>query len=415
MARFLIATMQSSGHLARYVRWLMEAEVMRRVDVILSAPKDLLEHEELVGLRGRFVPQEVVIDDATATVLAGSSFVDLVRKQMKFRSLYAEAVEQAKRNGVVDLVIVPAADDALDAWAVLGTGFEATPWIGITMRPVFHLGAMREVIAPSRRDDWIRTQLYRKALRDPSLHRLLTIDPTMMDFAASSFSHREKNRLTYLPDPSLEHELPARAASRAELGVPDEAHLVLLYGSLAARKGVAQLIHAATTPRCPMSIHVLLAGRQDGKVKQLLQDTDAKALSASGRLHVLQDYLDDRLERTVLSAADSMWLGYSGFYRMSSVLVLAVRHGLPCIFTQEGIIGYLGRKFAVGPEINPGKIETVVQALASLVNEPQRYDRSLRDAKGRFAVHSIGYFQSVISQIAMSATSYNRNPWSHST
>ena len=370
--RFLIAAMESAGHRARWVRWVMESEVMRKVEVILSGPRSLLEHEELVALRGRFVPQEAFIDDATATVLAGSSFVELLRKQMKFRSLYARAVQQAKRGGALDLVILPAADDALDAWAVLGTSFEATPWVGISMRPVFHLGSMRDVVAPSRRDDWVRTKLYRRLLRDQSLYRLLTIDPTMMDFASSSFSHGERNRLAYLPDPSPEYDLPPRAASRAELGIPDEARLVLLYGSLTARKGVSQLIHAAGAPQCPSNIHVLLAGRQNGEVSEFLQQIDAKALSASGRLHVLQHYLDDRLERTVLSAADFMWLGYSKFYGMSEVLVLAVRHGLPCIFTREGIVGYLGRKFAVGPEIDPDNIETVVQALASLASEPQQ-------------------------------------------
>src|SRR5271156_4152607 len=125
MARFLIAAMESSGHRARLVRWVMEAEVMRQAEVILSGPRSLLEHKELVALRGRFVPQEVSIDKATATALARSSWVDLV--------------------------ILPAADDALDAWAVLGTGFAATRWLGISMRPAFHLGSMRDVVAPSRR------------------------------------------------------------------------------------------------------------------------------------------------------------------------------------------------------------------------------------------------------------------------
>jgi hypothetical protein len=403
MARLLIAALESSGHRARLVRWVMESEVMRKVEVILAGPRSLLEHKELVALRGQFVPQEVFIDEATVTLLAGSSLVDLVRRQTIFRSLYARAVRQAKLGGAVDLVILPAADDALDAWAVLGTGFEATSWVGISMRPVFHLGSMRDVVAPARRDDWVRSKLYRKVLRDRSLHKLLTIDPTMMDFASSSFSHGERDRLAYLPDPSLEYDLPARGASRAVLGIPGQAHLVLLYGSLTARKGVSQLIRAASAPQCPTSIHILLAGLQNGEVKQFLQQMEAKALSVSGRLHVLEQYLDDRLERTMLSATDSMWLGYSKFYGMSGVLVLAVRHSLPCIFTREGVIGYLGRKFALGPEIDPDNIQTVVQALTSLTIKPQQYSQSLTEAKQSFAVHSIEYFRSVISETAISA------------
>src|ERR1700759_4101074 len=181
MARFLIAAMESSGHRARLVRWLMESQVMRKAEVILSGPRSLLEHKELVALQGQFVPQEVFIDEATAALLARSSFVDLMRKQTIYRSLYGRAVRQTKLGGAVDLVMLPAADDALDAWAVLGTGFAGTPWVGISMRPAFHLAGMKGVVAPARRDDWIRNKLYRKGLRDPSLHKLLTFDPPMGD------------------------------------------------------------------------------------------------------------------------------------------------------------------------------------------------------------------------------------------
>jgi glycosyltransferase involved in cell wall biosynthesis len=405
MARFLIAAMESSGHRARYVRWVIESDVMRTAEVVLSGPRSLLDHQELLALRGRFVAQEVSIDKATAAVLAGTSFVGLLRKQLKYRSMYAHAVRRAKLCGDVDLVILPAADDALEAWAFLGTGFGSTPWVGITMRPAFHLGSMSDVIAPSRRDDWVRTQLYRKLLRDKTLNKLLTIDPAMMEFASSSFTPAERDRLAYLPDPSPECDPPARIASRAELGIPDAARLVLLYGSLTARKGVSQLIHAASAAQCPRSIHVLLAGRQDDQVKRMLQDTGAEALSASGRLHILDKYLDNRLEGVVLSAADFMWLGYWKFYGMSSVLVLGVRHGLPCIFTREGVVGYLGRKFAVGPEIDLGNSQTVIKALDSLANNPQQYDQALGEAKQRFAVHSIKHFQAIISMAAAGAMS----------
>jgi hypothetical protein len=172
---------------------------------------------------------------------------------------------------------------------------------------------------------------------------------------------------------------------------------------------VSQLIRAASDRLCPPGIHVLLAGLQNAEVKQLLRQEEAKALSLCGRLHVLERYLDDHLERTVLSAADSMWLGYSKFFGMSGVLVLAVRHGLPCIFTREGVIGYLGRKFAVGPEIDPDKLSSAVEALRSLASKPQQYSQSLAEARRRFAIHSIEHFRSVISETAMSAISSQCN------
>ena len=86
-----------------------------------------------------------------------------------------------------------------------------------------------------------------------------------------------------------------------------------------------------------------------------------------------------------------------------AILVLAVRHGLPCIFTREGIVGYLGRQFAVGPEIDPDNLQTIIEALRSLTIKPQQYSRALTEARQRFAVHSIEYFRSVISETASSA------------
>jgi hypothetical protein len=76
---------------------------------------------------------------------------------------------------------------------------------------------------------------------------------------------------------------------------------------------------------------------------------------------------------------------------------------LPCIFTREGIIGYLGRKFAVGPEIDPDNVQTVVEALQSLTRKPQQYSQALTEARQRFAVHSIEHFRSVISETAITA------------
>jgi glycosyltransferase involved in cell wall biosynthesis len=397
--RYLVAEIQSDGHHARYARWVVETDAFRDADLLVAGPKSLFEHSEFAPLRGRFVPIELGAEEKNTSLVIDYSFSGLLRKHLETRRMYMDALRRAQERGPVDLIIIPYVDHSVYTWATLGTGFGNTPWVGISMLPMFHLAQIEGMVVPRKRTDWIRDKLYRRLLNDPHLRMLFTIDPELVEFATRSYTRQQRSRLTYLPDPSVQYKLLPRNASRTQLGIPEEVHLVILYGALHPRKGVEPLIRGAHAAGCPKSVHVLLAGRQDTEVREILKSQEAQELRRDGRLHVFNQYIDDELEKVILSAADFMWIGYSKFYRMSGIFVLAARHALPAIFTREGLIGHLGRKFRLGPEIDPDRVETVTAALAKLADNPHQYDRAVAAARDSFEIHSIAHFQSALGRV----------------
>lgn len=398
MPRFLIADMQSDGHHARYIRWLLQAPYMQEVKPILAGPKSLFIHSEVADLNGSFVPLEIEIPPQTRhTIDSAASFWGLWKRQLAYRSLYARAVAIASETAPVDLVLIPYTDHALDAWAVLSSGFGDCPWVGINMHAGFHLGKMPGIVSPHRKDTAIREFLFRRLLRQKTLKRILTIDPVMPEYVTSFFPPEEAKKVTYLTDPSVLFEPDSRAACRAQFGIPPEAFAVLLYGALTLRKGVRELIVAADSDRCPVNVHLLIAGRQDPDVQQIMACPEAIHLMQAGRLHCIQGYLDDDLEKRVIHAANAMWIGYVDFYKMSGVLVLAARNRLPSIFTRQGIIGYLGRKHRLGVEIDPHQIDTAIAALQELSCHASEYEHAAVQAQKAFSTHTIEHLQQIVS------------------
>jgi hypothetical protein len=405
MPRYLVAELQSDGHHARYLRWVIESGAFQNSELIVAGPRSLFEHSEMAPMLGRIVPIEIDIDSATASLVNNFSVSGLFRKHLAFRTLYINALHEAQKRGTVDLIVIPYVDHTLYTWATLGTGFGDTPWTGISMLPMFHLPRIKGMIVPKRSADRIREKLYRRLLHDRNLKMLFTIDPEMIEFASTHFSAEERSRLTYLPDPSVQYELLPRVSSRAELGIPEDAYLVVLYGALHPRKGIEPLICGANAAGCPSKVHVLLAGRQDNEVRQILESRDANDLETTGRLHVFDKYIDDHVEKLILSSADCMWIGYKKFFRMSGILVLAARHALTCIYTREGLIGHLGRKFNLGPEVDSDQFSTVTNALAELANQPGKFSDSIARAKEHFQIHSINHFQAALGEVISGASS----------
>jgi glycosyltransferase involved in cell wall biosynthesis len=150
--------------------------------------------------------------------------------------------------------------------------------------------------------------------------------------------------------------------------VAPEMSLVVLFGEISAREGVVSLLEAAADPSCSPRVHVMMAGRFTERA-QLLANTSFQRLKPDGRLYTIDGYVRGADERQVLSAADCVWLGYTEFYGMSGVTVLAGRHGVPVFASREGLIGYLAEKHEIGVIIEPRNRLSVVSALNRLVEE----------------------------------------------
>jgi glycosyltransferase involved in cell wall biosynthesis len=399
----LIMDLSGAGHHPRYVCWIVGAQGCRDAEVMVGGPSELLEHAELRGLTTEFCGHAIMLSGARRRKLESmQSAAALLRRQFTVRKIWQEAFREISRKRRIDLVMLPWADDCLDAIGLLGSPFGETRWMGIALRPMFHFQKVG-VTAPARRFSALREALFRRALRERHLAGLFSIDPTLVEFARSQFDIREREKLWFLPDPAVEHKLQPRAEARRVLDIPNDARVVLGYGALSARKGIGPLIEGAADPDCPSDIHILLAGGQSPDVGPIMQSASANVLRGQERLHIREGYQNDAAEATLLAASDCVWVGYRGFYTMSGVLLLAARHGIPCIVSDAGLAAYLMKKHEFGLIVDPDDPTSVVEALRYISVQPQELWRAGDRGRSAFSRHTVAEFQSEISRMIVGA------------
>jgi glycosyltransferase involved in cell wall biosynthesis len=410
MKRVLIMDLGATGHHPRYIKWILGCDACRQAEVIVAGCSDLLNHIELRDIEGSLQSQTACLSIKQERVLRDmSSELALVRKALAIWKVWREIYAEVIRGAPVDVVVIPYADDMLYVIALLGSPFKATPWTGIAFGPRFHFGRMG-VSSPKPRFSAVRRWLFRRALHDQWLAGVFTIDPTLFEYASLYLRECERKKLVFLPDPAVDHVLPPSVRARESLDIPLTAKVLLIYGALSERKGVSTLVECASSSKCPANIYVLLAGIQSPGITALLEGPASSALKRQNRLKILNGYVSDSEEARLLAATDCIWVGYRGFYTMSAILVLAARHGIPCIVSEYGVAGYMVKKHKFGFVVDPENRESVLAALRE-VSEGSG-DLAARGQRGAlaFSRHSISEFQNTISKVIETALDGSQEP-----
>ncbi len=394
--RVVILEIAATGHHPSYVRWLLESNFAKSSEIILAAPEEMFGHPEITASPSKFTRYEIGVSQKFRVQLSNLNFIGLMRMSWAIGRLYREVCASIARTDPVDFVIVPFFDACILGLALPPDAFDGIPWMAITMRTMFHYEEMG-VIAPKQRFAALRRWLLYKALKQKSMASLLTIDPTLAAFAEMQ-SDRFMRKIEYLPDPSTFHPiLPTKLEARNWLEVPADVSLIVLFGEISARKGVELLLQAVADPRCSSRVHVMLAGRCRERTS-LFENPEFRRLNADGRVHIVEGYVRGTEERHVLSAADCMWIGHTDFYGTSGVMVLAGRHGVPVLATEDGLIGYLARKHELGVIIQPRNRLSVVRALNRLVDEPEWFKLAGKSGVSVFEKHDPMEFQRLVTE-----------------
>ena len=122
----------------------------------------------------------------------------------------------------------------------------------------------------------------------------------------------------------------------------------------------------------PKSIHVLIVGKQQHSVYDLMKSADVSALAYEGRLHVIDRYVDDITEQMVFAAADIVWLGYRSHFAMSGVLVLAAISGKVILASRNGLIGWYTREKRLGLTIDASNDSPVINPCFVIKHWPEK-------------------------------------------
>ena len=347
-----------AGYLERIASAYMQAGHTVTVTVILSN----LAHPVFDRLKTKF-------DDAFHLALldenkyngACQSRFGLLGRELAIRRLFGKAFREIYRRKPVDYVFLPYLDYCLYALGLLGSPFGAVQWGGICMRPSFHYQQF-DVIAPKPKLAPIKRALFLRLLRSRTLRSIWTIDELLSRYIEERHA-KWSRRLQYLPDPAELKGNHTRESAREELDISEDALVVLVYGAIDERKGLAVLVEAACSPDVPAKLHLLVVGKQSTSMRHLINSSEVRALAAAGRLYSINEFVDDATQQKAFAATDIVWLGYKNHYTMSGVLVLAVMSNKPVIATEDGLIGWHTRNNNLGAVVDIDNVVSVREAL----------------------------------------------------
>lgn len=359
--RLLIVEPRAHGHhFSLYLREVLAEALRRGWSVSLLTSADALAHPAAATVADLLPRCAQVTLMRTPAQWMAWHLPALVANQCFYLLACVGGWWRLRHDGF-DVVLLLDLDsaDRLVAWT--GSPFGSTPIVGVLVHAKQH-----RIEQGGWRAGMMRRSLERLLGRD-SVRAVCVIDERLRRFRDTLPAARAA-KLRITPEPAVPGMRLERSAARAEYAIGAQDFVVLVYGALSARKGIAALLSALAL--ADAGVLVVVAGQADPETRELLQSTPARELVDGGRLRILEGYADTRREAALLALSDVLWLAYSlDFDGQSALLPLAAAHRLPVLARASGAIGRLVGEHRLGLQVCPEDPADVVAALRRLCND----------------------------------------------
>jgi glycosyltransferase involved in cell wall biosynthesis len=367
--RLLLVELEGEGHnMVLYTRLLLREIKRRGWSATLLTTASGRQHPafDVLASEPQGPPNTIVIPDIAGFTSAGS--VELLLSQVRIWRALHSACQLDGGFAQYDLVYCINMDKFEKAIALMGSPFARRPFAGMLTNPKFHREPLD--LGPRSRSDHLYKTLFKRLLRLPELKCVTVIDELFQEYCIHArLPHADKIRA--VPDVGELASLDHASSARRDFGIPDTAFVLLLYGSLSKRKGVAELLRAIESIHSD-DVVALIAGRADAEIEALVDTPRYQAMKDQGRLFVQLRFHDDIEEARLFAAADVVWLGYvGGAYGSSGVLFQAGSAGLPVISMELGLIGFTVREHDAGFAVDPRDTARVASAIKRLRDDPE--------------------------------------------
>ncbi|MEC9265310.1 MAG: glycosyltransferase [Pseudomonadota bacterium] len=360
----------------------MQPEI-RRVVIFESDPRGharewlthILKAAERQGLRNRMVllVARELADVLPVPLTGGADVVALSEGEQRlcntgsaFQRGMAKwrVVRRLARRIGVDGVFFLSLDHLLAPLA-LGCGLgKNTSVSGILFRPTAHYDAFEGGTGGA--GVWLKQRIKRdfvvRALRNPALSTLMSLDPYFPDYAQRHLPGGGKVVPIDDPAPTMPALAPKAGGTRKTGRTA-----FLLFGEITERKGALQLLQALH--QAPVSllrqIEVSIAGRIDSGIEErfyrLLRELEWGRPDAM--VHVEDRWASDAELADRLTRTDIVLAPYQNFVGSSGVLIRAAQYRKPVICQRFGLLGQLVRDFELGIATDTSDPSRLAQAM----------------------------------------------------
>lgn len=377
--RILLVEPEGGGHhFVPHGALLLRALRSVGVDAALMTTRTARAHPALTELESMVGAPCELWDMPEIPGFGGGSVFHLAWAQFRYWRAVRAGFRRQRRSRAPDLCILLGLDSVDRAIAALGNPFGRTPFVGLTIQTKHHWPEFG--IGPGGRNASLNRATFDRVLARRDCLGIATIDQTLVEY---QLRHgRAAHKLRHVPDPGEVVRKIPRDQARADMVMPVDAPVILVYGGLDDRKNVGPLLRAAAAAASAPT--VVLAGVVDDEVYALAYSPEWQALEAAGRLRIENGFVTLEREARLFAAADVAWVGYrADFNGHSAVIPQAASVGVPVLGRRGGLIGTTIEAHGLGLTLDPLDSARVSAAIDELAMA--RRDGRYAQALARFA------------------------------
>ena len=314
--------------------------------MVLLTTNDALLHDGCKAVLSEFGGRLKVATMPDVPAGGGTSRFELLRSQYRWIRAFHAGYRDVSQRERIDFVYVPFFNniDKVIIWS--GSPFGATPFGGMVMAAKFHHQKCG-IIGATSKHDIVSELFFRLTLRTRKLAVLTSIDEPLADFVKQTI-RRGADRVRYVPDVSYIPQPARREAARAIHGFTPDDFVILLYGSVSPRKGLAKLLKLFDSPDLPSNFRLLMMGAQNARAKNMIMDFLDRRPERRHCLVIVDRFVTETEEGQAFACADVVWLCYENFSGMSGVLIQSAQAGVPVVTAGYGLIEHYRERYMLG-------------------------------------------------------------------
>lgn len=404
----IIEPSASGHHLALYVRYVLPGLMEAGYKVSLVTTKEAAAHPAMELVRDAAPgPFPIRLLPSLRRPASTSTYSLLVSQLTSWWSLYRHYRKIAADHRP-DIIYLPTADWVVKAIEILGSPFGKIPFALLYMSPKHHRHAVG--IGSKSRNDRLYDFLFRRLIRQPRLQSILVIDELFFEFAQKRYRNNV-HKITFVPDFGNVSGTMTKQECREKLRIPADAKVLLVYGSLSARKGILPLLEAVAELDNANRMVVLLAGVPSSEIRQALESEPYLSLIENRKMFTRLYFHDSAQEYEVFLASDMVWLGYTeGFSSSSGVLHQALSLGVPVVAMESGLVGYMVKRYGLGYTVNPKNNSELQNTLLNLATGTRPSELNTEKAREFLVGHTpqlhVSKLRSVIHKVLQPSVEY---------